>query len=296
MFLAKTNHELNAANRLTLRYNHQNFTGEGFENGGAQNALEHTGASLVKTRTFNAAWTSVVSATLFNEMRVPVLARRGARRANSENPEAVVQQSGTTVLTIGRNDFSPRETTIKRWQVADSLTKVRGAHKLKSGFDFQFDDILNRFPGFFSGSYTFRSLASFAGRPAERRQRCYQQNFAGANTTGAETHPDIRSTWVLRAGRVTRARDVTVNLGLRYDLMKTDAPPVRDPDPQLAAAGIDSSRLDPDTNNFGPRLRLAWSPLGRPFVVRGGCGLSTAAPRRSCSARRTRTTASTSSR
>src|SRR3954470_14314209 len=39
VFLAKTDHELNAANRLTLRYNHQNFTGEGFENGGAQNAL-----------------------------------------------------------------------------------------------------------------------------------------------------------------------------------------------------------------------------------------------------------------
>ena len=46
--LVKTDHELNAANRITLRYNHQNFTGEGFEAGGAQNALEHTGASLVQ--------------------------------------------------------------------------------------------------------------------------------------------------------------------------------------------------------------------------------------------------------
>ena len=70
------------------------------------------------------------------------------------------------MLTIGRNNFSPRETTIKRWQIADTLTMVRGTHKLKGGFDFQFDDILNNFPGFFSGSYTFRSLASFdGGRP-----------------------------------------------------------------------------------------------------------------------------------
>ena len=45
--------------------------------------------------------------------------------------------------------------------------------------------------------------------------------------------------------------------------MKTDPPPVRNPDPQLAAADIDTSRLDADTNNFGPRLGLAWSPLGR---------------------------------
>ena len=45
------------AQRLTLRYNHQNFTGEEFENGGPQNALEHTGASNVRTRTFNATFT-----------------------------------------------------------------------------------------------------------------------------------------------------------------------------------------------------------------------------------------------
>jgi hypothetical protein len=68
-------------------------------------------------------------------------------------------------------------------------------------------------------------------------------------------------------------RDVTINAGLRYDLMKTDPPPVRNQDPQLAAADIDTSRLDADANNFGPRLGLAWSPQGRPYVVRGGWGV-----------------------
>jgi len=273
VFLAKTDHELNAANRITLRYNHQNFTGDGFENGGAQNALEHTGASLVKTRAFNAAWTSVVSGTLFNEMRFQYSRDEEPGEANSENPEGVVQQSGTTVLTIGRNNFSPRETTIKRWQVADTLTKVRGAHKLKAGFDFQFDDILNRFPGFFSGSYTFRSLASFAGGRPNGANEFYQQNFAGPGTTGGETHPNIQEYSVFAQDEWRPSRDLTLNLGLRYDLMKTDPPPVRNPDPQLAAADIDTSRLDADTNNFGPRLGLAWSPLAKPFVVRGGWGL-----------------------
>ena len=61
--------------------------------------------------------------------------------ANSEEPEAVIQQGGQTVLTIGRNSFSPRETTIKRWQAADTITWARGEHKVKTGVDFQFDDI-----------------------------------------------------------------------------------------------------------------------------------------------------------
>jgi outer membrane receptor protein involved in Fe transport len=271
--LVKTDHELDAANRITLRYNHQNFTGEGFESGGAQIAFEHTGASLVKTRTFNAAWTSVVSASLFNELRFQYSRDREPGEANTENPEAVVQQSNTTVLTIGRNNFSPRETTIKRWQVADTMTFVRGSHKMKSGFDFQFDDILNRFPGFFSGSYTFRSLASFAGGRPNGATESYQQNFAGPNTTGEVTHPDLQEYSLFAQDEWRPTRDVTINAGVRYDLMKTAAPPVRNPDPQLAAADIDTSRLEADTNNFGPRLGVAWSPQGRPYVVRGGWGL-----------------------
>jgi len=273
VFLIKTDHELNTANRLTLRYNHQNFTGDGFENGGAQNSIEHTGASLVRTRTFNAAFTSVISARLFNELKFQASKDQEPGEANSENPEATIQQSGTTVLTIGRNNFSPRETTIKRWQLADTVTFVRGAHKLKSGFDFQFDDILNNFPGFFSGSYTFRSLASFSGGRPNGANELYQQNFAGPGTTGAETHPNIHEYSLFAQDEWKPRNDVTVNLGLRYDLMKTAAPPVRNPDPQLAAADIDTSRLDADTNNFGPRLGIAWSPVGRPFVVRGGWGL-----------------------
>ena len=65
------------------------------------------------------------------------------------------------VLNIGRNTFSPRETTIKRHQIADTLTYVFGSHTVKGGFDFNQDKILNYFPGNFFGSYSFSSLANF---------------------------------------------------------------------------------------------------------------------------------------
>jgi hypothetical protein len=192
--------------------------------------------------------------------------------ANSDRPEATIFQGATTVLTIGRNNFSPLETTITRYQIADTLTLVRGAHKLKGGFDFQLDDILNSFPGFFSGAYTFRSLASFdAGRPAGANE-LYQQNFAGPNTNGPVSHPNIRE-YSFFVQDEWKVNDFTVNAGLRYDLMKTDEPPVRNADQQLAAADIDTSRLEADTNNWGPRLGIAWSPAGRKYVVRGGSGL-----------------------
>ena len=271
--LIKTDHQVGGQGLLTFRYNHQNFTGEGFENGGAQNSIEHTGASIVKTRSFNAAWNHVVGATMSNELKLQYLRDKEPGEANSENPEAVVQQSGTTVLTIGRNNFSPRETTIERWQVADSLTWISGRHRMKTGFDFQFDDILNRFPGFFSGSYTFRSLASFAGGRPNGANEFYQQNFQGAGTTGPVTTPDLREYSFFVQDEWKAAADLTVNAGLRYDLMKTRAPDVRNPDPQLAAADIDTSRLEPDTNNWGPRLGVSWSPAGQRMAIRGGWGL-----------------------
>ena len=273
VFLIKTDHEVWSGHRLSLRYNHQNFTGEGFENGGAQNSFEHTGASLVKTRTFNASWIGVFGSTIFNELKFQYARDHEPGLANSDNPEAVVQQSGTTVLTIGRNNFSPRETTINRVQIADAATWVRGRHKIKGGFDFQFDDIKNFFPGFFGGSYTFRSLASFAGGRPNGPNEFFQQNFQGPGTTGPETHPNIQEYSFFLQDEWQPRSDVTINAGLRYDLMKTDAPAVQNPDPQLLAAGIDTSRLDADTNNWGPRFGIAWSPSGHRYVVRGGWGL-----------------------
>jgi hypothetical protein len=59
---------------------------------------------------------------------------------------------------------------------------------------------------------------------------------------------------------------------VRYDIQSFAKPAVRNPDPQLAAAGIDTSFLKTDKNNVAPRLGLAWSPNKR-TVVRAGYGL-----------------------
>jgi hypothetical protein len=273
VFLAKTDHQITRTQRVTLRYNHQNFTGGGLENSGPQQSVQTTGASKVFTRTFNATWASVMGSSAFNEARFQVARDREPGEANSDAPQADVREAGNLVLRIGRNFFSPRETTVKRWQFADTLTWVRGAHKLRSGADLQFDDILNFFPGNFSGVYVFNTLAAFNRGAPSGAGDTFAQAFAGAGTTGPETHPDINeySAFVQDEWRVNQA--LTLNAGVRYDLQKFAQPPVRNPDPQLAAAGIDTSVLNTDTNNWGPRLGVAWAPLGRRYVLRAGYGL-----------------------
>lgn len=273
VFLFKTDHALAQPHRLSFRYNHQNFAGEGYENFGPQQALEHSGDSLVRTRSMTASWTGVFGGRVFNEMRIHLARDHQPGTANSDNPEADIRQSGTRVLVIGRNNFSPRENTVQRVQLADSLTWTHGRHVLKTGVDAQFDHIVTYFPGLFGGSYTFNSLAAFArGRP-DGPGESYRQSFPGPGTSGAETRPDLREYSMFVQDDWKPRSDVSVGVGLRYDRMATDGSGVRNSDPDLLAAGIDTGRFPIDGDNFGPRVGVAWSPWNRPFVVRAGWGL-----------------------
>jgi hypothetical protein len=270
VFLAKMDWQLDPGHRLTLRYNHQNFTGENNEN--TSGAEEHSGNSLVRTRTVNAALSSVFSPTMYNELRVQYARDNEPGTANTNDPEVTVRQGGQTVLVFGRNFFSPRETTIDRWQIGDTLTWIRGAHTVKVGGDMVLDGILNFFPGNFGGRYFFNSIASFdAGRPSASGES-FQQGFAGIGTSGPTTEPNSHDYAFFVQDEWRASKNLTLTLGLRYDLQDLAQPETRNPDPQLAAAGIDTSFIRVDKNNFAPRLGFAWTPDPR-TVVRAGYGL-----------------------
>jgi len=273
--LGKGDWQLTSNHRVSLRYNHQNYTGGGGEAGGPQNAFEHTGDSLVKTDTLNGSVSSILSSRLFNEFRAQYARDKEPGTANSANPEATILEGGQTVLTIGRNFFSPRETTIKRGQFADNLSFLAGRHNFKFGGDVNIDRILNFFPGNFSGLYRFNSLADFTnGRPTASGER-YVQAFAGAGTTGPTTKPNLAefAGFIHDDWRVKNR--LTLNLGLRYDLQSVAQPGAKNPSAELALAGIDTGRIPIDRNNFAPRIGLAWRPAANSerLVMRAGYGI-----------------------
>ena len=270
VFLLKTDSELLGSSHLSLRYNRQKFTGVNFENGGIVSAVEHTGNSLVHTDTLSGVFTTVGGGALYNEVRGQYAKDREPGLANSDLPEATVRQGGVTVLTIGRNSFSPRETTIKRNQIADTVTYLWSTHTFKTGFDYNRDKILNFFPGNFSGVYTFSSLANFQNNiPAT-----YLQSFPGAGTTGGTTHPNLTDSSLFFQDEWHGIPNVTVNAGIRWDKQAIAQPSVSNPDPQLLAANLNTGRIHIDNNNFGPRLGLAWTPGGdNRTVVRAGYGV-----------------------
>lgn len=269
VYLLKTDHEFKVNQHLSLRYNRQLFHGINYENGGITNAAQHSGNSNVFTDSLSAVYDQTLTNAAFNELRAQYLKDREPGEANSADPEAQIFQGGVAVLTIGRNSFSPRETTIKRTQIADTATYIMANHTFKGGFDYSKDNILNYFPGNFFGSYRFNSVADFANKtPAS-----FTQAFPGPGTTGPTTHPNLKETGLFLQDE-WKINSVTLNLGVRYDKQDMEQPSVLNPDAQLLAAGYRTDRIPVDNNNIAPRLGIAWDARndGR-TVVRAGYGI-----------------------
>jgi outer membrane receptor protein involved in Fe transport len=267
VFLVKGDILINNSNNLSLRFNKQNFTGVNNEFTGPLAVEEHSGDSLARTHTFSGTLASTLSTSIVNELRFQFARDKEPGEANSDQPESQIQ-TGQGFLLIGRNNFSPRETTIKRAQFIDNVSLVRGRHNFKTGLDFNFDRIFNFFPGFFTGQYTFNSYADFAAnRPAR-----FQQRFGVPGTSGATTEPNSSdySGFFQDDWRVTPK--LTINAGVRYDYQALESPPLRNPDPVLLATGFDTSRQPQDRDNFSPRFGFSYA-FDDKSVLRGGYGL-----------------------
>jgi outer membrane receptor protein involved in Fe transport len=268
VFLGKSDIKINDRNQLVLRYNHQGFNGKNNENNGPLSAEEHSGDSNVKSDTFSTTLTSTLRNNVINEFRLQLARDKEPGLANSAAPEAVIGTGAGTNLSIGRNNFSPRETTIKRLQFIDNVSYLRGRSNWKVGLDFNFDRIFNFFPGIFSGSYTFPSYAAFASNTPS----AYTQNFPGAGTTGGTTKPNISEYAFFGQNDFHWNSKLTLNLGLRYDYQGLACPPVKNPDPLLASFNIDTSTCPKDKNNFSPRTGFSYA-IDEKTVIRAGFGL-----------------------
>lgn len=271
-FLGKVDFNINEKNQVWVRFNQQNFTGTNLENSGTLSAEEHTGNSNVKTSTLTSSWTHTLTSNWFNEFRFQYSRDSQPGLANSSAPETAVTANAGGIndgtFNFGRNNFSPRETTITRYQFINNQTYIAGDNTIKYGADILIDKIFNFFPGLFSGAYTFPSYAALsAGTPSR-----YRQSFGGAGTTGGTTEPNnneygffVQDDWRARA-------NMTFNIGFRYDYQEIADPPITNPNAALLAAGFDTGFQPKDKNNFAPRLGFSYSPDSK-SVIRLGYGI-----------------------
>jgi len=172
-------------------------------------------------------------------------------------------------------------------QFTDHISYTAGKHALKFGAELHHDVVTNAAFGNARGSIKFLggtySNAGFSSTKLE-------DFFAGAPTVASvevgnptlHLHNWAYSLFVQDDWRLTR--DVTVNLGLRYEystVLQEDHNLLGNFDPNVGLVQVNtgpnriSNVYNPDHANIGPRIGFAWDVFGRGrTVLRGGGGLT----------------------
>jgi hypothetical protein len=152
------------------------------------------------------------------------------------------------IASFGTSSSSPTGRNNNMFQIVNNLSHQRGAHALRAGVDFLYNDDVISFPRSVRGSYTFSSLANFLA--GTYNNSGFSQTF-GITELG-QTNPNIG---VYAQDEWKVSSDVTLNAGVRYDLQFLET-------------------IATDTNNVSPRVGIAWSPTeSRRTLIRGGAGL-----------------------
>ena len=242
-FFTRIDHSINQRNQLSGRYSLYHIEAANSRNVGGLNAVSRgTGLSDTDQTVVVSNVTTLSSRTL-NEARVQYTNSRLDAPVNDEAGPAV---NIAGVANFGTATFSPQGRDINLFEAVDNVSTQRGDHSLKFGAGFLYNRLNILFPGALQGVYSFSSLNNFLNG----NYLNYQQAFGVPSQL--QSNPNfgefVQDEWRVRP-------DLTVNAGLRYDVQWL-------PDP-----------IQPDTDNFAPRLGIVYAPGDRKTVVRASYGL-----------------------
>jgi len=206
-------------------------------------------------------------------------------------------------------DIAPSERDSQTFTLSESFGWVRGKHHLHFGTDYRWIDNKAYASSNPRGTFTFTgsSTSNFVGGAAVPGTGYdfadFLLGYAQSTTLGYSAVHDqyfahsydffVQDDWRARA-------NLTLNLGLRYEfispyreannyLANLDAgfsgtqflgavavqPNTSGPNtPGFYQGHYGSGLMNPDRNNFAPRIGIAWKPFGNKTVVRAGYGIN----------------------
>jgi hypothetical protein len=270
--------------------------------------LDGTGTSAfgnqkIKTNAFVGGWTRVLSSTMVNEARFSYSRSRSdavpqsfglVPPTNAQLPGMITNPivaggfpgisingffGGSGLGRLGSPDFLPKFQHTDQSEYIDTLSWLRGNHAFKFGTDIiapmknqYFDVPATR------GSYTFGG--NFTGNGLADYLLGYVSGFQLSNVYVVDQRHWATMFFVQDDWKATDR--LTLNLGLRYDFI-TPALEAQNRqtnfDPStggllFAGSGslVDRGLVQPDKNNFGPRVGVVYK-LDDKTLVRGGWGV-----------------------
>jgi hypothetical protein len=260
-FLGKIDYQLAQGHRLTTRVNW--FENNNPFNGGAGNittiergfdykdAMSSTAAQLVSN------WGS----NRLNELRTQY-AQRHFHRKSHDGPEGI-SVTISNAISFGHPTSDGEDFVQGITQVLDNFTVIKGRHSFKQGFDFQYVHDTRAVP--LTAVYTFPTVASYLAAKAGTAPFGYTSFAQVVGDPNFEMNSSLFSAFWQDDWRLKE--NVKLLYGFRYDAYFY-------PEANASAPFSYSQKYKDDTNNFGPRLGLAWT-IGekKDQVIRASTGI-----------------------
>jgi Carboxypeptidase regulatory-like domain len=243
--LAKVDHQFSGKDLLSVRYSLYHVVSENSRGAGGISAPSASAGIDNRDQAIAISNTATLGSRTVNETRAQIT-RGDLLALPTDTIGPAVSIAG--IASFGTFPSSPQGRLNNMYQVVDNLSHQSGAHALRVGADFLYNDDTITFPRSVRGQYTFSSLANFLAG--------VYNNAGFAQTFGelvvAQTNANVG---MYAQDEWKATTDLTLNLGLRYDLQFLET-------------------VNTDTNNISPRLGFAWTPTAaRSIVVRGSAGL-----------------------
>jgi hypothetical protein len=277
--LGKLDYQLNSMNHLSAAFDFDDYHAPNSYNTGTtinNSSLSANGPVVTHDRIFVGNWDSTLSSSLVNNLRFQWGLDNEIIGANGTGPSVSV----TNTTGYGLPNALPRPAfpDEHRLQFADTLSWVKGKHQIKLGYDFNFihEVLVNLFEG--GGVYSYTSFNNwvedvFGVNVGDGHTGQHYSSFAQVTDPITHVGKDdfydndyagfIEDSWKVRS-------NLTFNLGVRYEIQHIPQPPI--PNTSTPLTTEYTSKINTDSNNFGPRIGIAWEPV-KGTVVRGGYGM-----------------------
>jgi len=278
----KLDYQLNSKNHLSAAFDWNNYHAPNSYNSLTSvnnNSVSANANTFTHTRIFVANWDSTFTNSMVNNFRFQWGVDDEVAGANSGGPSIGI----TNIDTYGMNIALPRPAfpDEHRLQFSDTLSWTKGTHQIKAGFDLNYihELLINLFQG--GGSYSYSGANAFNGWVEDVFGANVGDGLTGLHFTsfnqvndpitgaGKDDFHDtdvagfVEDRWKFRP-------NLTLNLGVRYEIQLIPQPPR--PNTLTPLTTLSTSVINTDSNNFGPRIGLAYEPF-KGTVVRAGYGM-----------------------
>jgi outer membrane receptor protein involved in Fe transport len=276
IFTARVDHNFTDTHSIVVSYQFGNTNDRRQFNGGNRLAEALIGRRS-KTNAINFTDNYVFNAKTVNQFRLQYsdLSPQFISTGQEQNPVVIISfrepgQTSNTSLLAGSSTLGTSDRKEKRWQVQDSLTRIIGAHNLKFGFDVQ--NINSEYIDLTDANGTFNFADPLA-------TTTIPQCLINPNLPPSATNPRIRGgVNAFPRGCVSRFRQNfftdSTQKNTYYGLFVQDDWKLLENLNLSLGLRYERETIIDDTNNFGPRFAVAYSPFkDNKTVVRFGGGI-----------------------